>query len=923
MPTSNPTVNNNNNNNNNLLAILLITQSHAHGRKLTFHYPANPDLPPSASTFPTNTTAAKASWYGGAIASKQLAREAELNKLNEIGRDGLGGRGYKAEGDSDNDSYAAGGADEDEDEEDAENEGEGDGEGSVSRSGKGSGRTRTIGGSGRTLGAGPGGSGVTGGIWGREGVEEDDDEDDELRAQQGDVGKVRSTNGRGNAKGRQYEPAWEKLLGYRSDALEKLLSPNRAYDKKKFELGIEGLVFVGAPVFVREDGAWKRKRKWEAKERTVSDRSKSKVGEAEDENEEAITDDEEENGTSEQIEKQDPISYPPGWEPGYGHGLMSGAASNAPSDAGSDAKSQSTNGPDSDMSMFNVVFVMSPPALEHFDRVKEIYDNVARRYAKALKYQQARYGLVWDEAKKILSMKQKAREKRQPVSTLWANIISSSMLAKSMAVIFSEISAGKIANIHLANNFEIPFRIPQIYSTSTIASATKPQEPGLWLTTANVFADEEAEAAYARHAALLFLEDRETIIKEIESERKGYSALMAFYIKKLTPEKSLHKLSVIHSIPEHDIQYIAGHYVYWRRARLIPPLHPRDTYIVSPNCDLASLQSASQAYAARFPALPSLPRMLSLLSTTPKPYGSFIPTHDHRSAYMDILAWLMRGGWVTQLRTFAWVQVTTEIKAKVAATMQKEAEREKEANLENGEHELSADVSRLSLGERLSGLAQPSPTRSNNQMDNSLSPLVNNAFLSPTRPTPDSSSSNLSRSPFHSLTASPNVLKPTKRLSPLHVNESASPTSPRNNMTSPLSPTSSTTDSGNRHLSPSSQHPLSPISSTTSPTAAKPSDSSNHTSTEQGQREHETHHEPSLIPSPTRANALEARWLEAIRDTFHDAELKDAWPTLLKYFDGRQALDDIAVREGWKRKKVHSLIGLLNQRGWLVSVRHW
>ena len=50
-----------------------------------------------------------------------------------------------------------------------------------------------------------------------------------------------------------------------------------------------------------------------------------------------------------------------------------------------------------------------------------------------------------------------------------------------------------------------------------------------------------------------------------------------------------------------------------------------------------------------------------MLSTTPKPYSSIIPSKDHKEAYMNILAWLMRGGWVTQLRTFAWIRVPSSI----------------------------------------------------------------------------------------------------------------------------------------------------------------------------------------------------------------------------------------------------------------------
>ena len=58
--------------------------------------------------------------------------------------------------------------------------------------------------------------------------------------------------------------------------------------------------------------------------------------------------------------------------------------------------------------------------------------------------------------------------------------------------------------------------------------------------------------------------------------------------------------------------------------------------------------------------------MLSSLSSRPRPFASLIPSKDHRRAYLDILAWLLRHGWVTQLRTFGLLKIPKEIKLKVA-----------------------------------------------------------------------------------------------------------------------------------------------------------------------------------------------------------------------------------------------------------------
>jgi nitrogen permease regulator 3-like protein len=64
--------------------------------------------------------------------------------------------------------------------------------------------------------------------------------------------------------------------------------------------------------------------------------------------------------------------------------------------------------------------------------------------------------------------------------------------------------------------------------------------------------------------------------------------------------------------------------------------------------------------------------MLSALSGTPRPYASFIPSKDHKETYFAVLAWLLRGAWVTQLRAFARIKVTPEIKMAVEQALQKD-----------------------------------------------------------------------------------------------------------------------------------------------------------------------------------------------------------------------------------------------------------
>ncbi|KAH7095425.1 nitrogen permease regulator of amino acid transport activity 3-domain-containing protein [Paraphoma chrysanthemicola] len=859
----------------NLHSILLVTKSRSLGPRLVFHYPP---LSPSAAAL---SGVKDPSWFRHDTSTAS------------VGSDG-----------SDSDWESSTATDDDNDIE----------IGSRTSGGRGSGRTIT-GTSYRDRDRSKLGTDV----WNRQETIDEDDPDDE--------------HGEGDSRSRRRggDHDWDTVLGFKTDALEKMLTPSKEFNKRRFELGVEGVVFVGAPMFVREDGLWKklkrRKKKRSDKDRLEDGDLVKNLTSAEEDDDAAALED------PPRKPKPEPFVYPEGFEPGYGHGSFSEGPSGAPSEVGSDARSNST-GLDSnpDMTMFNVVFVLNPPALEYQQRIKDVYDNVTRKYAKALKFEEARFQYVWKESKRIIDIKQRAKENNESLTSTWRNIIATSPLARSIAIMFDTISHDKIAHIHFDATFNTSFQIPQADSTPYLPSALEPQMPGLWLTTSNVVLDDD-ESPMTQHAALLLLEDTETLIKDLGGDMGGNAAAIAFYIRNIVPTKSLLKISKRHDISAHDMEYIASHLVYWRRARLIAPLSPRDTYIVSPNADFASLAAAIPAYSHRFQTLPTLPKMLSMLSGTPRPYRNFIPSTEHRDAYMDILAWLMRGGWVTQLRTFAWVRVTPDIKAQVAADMERE-ERMKKAD--EAKRDLLSDNDSITdtlLSDKRSSLLSAGTVRSSTPLRQSKRER--------------SSDGPGDEEMYHSTILSPRVPSSTAtgyRGSPVRPSSDAGSTSSQrttialNSLQRPDSPSRLTIRDLKPHRpSPLHLQPSSPthgsILSPRSPVPASPPPPS------------AQDFKHSVVYSPQKATSLEARWLEKIGQTFEDVgtavdlsppkindglvsgvtgqELREHWSTLLKHLDGRHAIEDVAPREGMKRKKVATLFNAVKERGWLVIVRHW
>lgn len=479
--------------------------------------------------------------------------------------------------------------------------------------------------------------------------------------------------------------------------------------------------------------------------------------------------------------------------------------------------------------MFHVVFVMNPPPLEYHLRVREMYDNVVKKLSRAIKWEQARSSYVSKEATIIATcterhLKQNKSSGEQPIlsrepsrlifkgpedslKSLYYEIMSQSSLARGIANVHRNISNAQIAHVSLTPTLSLSLQIPTPSSISILPDLISPQLPGLWLTTAiSIPIDDDAHISssqLASHFGLLLLSDLHTILADVNSTESPLTAPLLHYLRVSKPTKSFFQISQSSGIALSDIQFLASHLIYWRRARAIPPLHQRDIYIVSPNADMSKLASATSNFAKLYPTLPALPKVLGMLSSAPRPYSTLIPSKDHKEAYMDILAWLFRGGWVTQLRTFAWIRIPPHIVHAVG----KRAELEKQQETSRARpdvYEGSLDVPHLAS-----------------------------------------------------------------------------------------SPTSSTRSSTHTAL------PIGPLSP--SPPSV-------------------------LISQPSHASTVSSQQLSAVSDhilEMQGVEAQQAWNDCIKYFDGKHALETIAVREGWKRKRVGEFIAGWEGLGVLRKVRHW
>ncbi|KAH7136571.1 nitrogen permease regulator of amino acid transport activity 3-domain-containing protein [Dactylonectria macrodidyma] len=434
---------------------------------------------------------------------------------------------------------------------------------------------------------------------------------------------------------------WERVAGFPSRDLAGILTPARSYHKRLFQLSLDPLYCVSYPIHVPENGKWKKTKK------TAKSSKRS-----------AYTDD----LTASQEHD----------------GSANGKAAAEQPAKDKDGKKDEDDEKRSSMTMFNLVFILNPKSNEVKEVVDAVYDHLVKKVSKAFKYSQQHSEFVWKESKRILVAKDKAREERKKMNVLWKEILQTSSLAAAMHDIFEGVSQNRIATLHLetaAGSLTPSVQIPVPFYVDDLPQGEAPAQRGLWITTANTFMSQDAleEPGFLdRNFALLLLDDEKKIISELQADPDPTTASMVEFVRLSKPTLSFYQVGQSNILTVGQVRKYAQHFIFWRRAIAIPPLHARDQYIGSPNADYTQLPQDTLEWQRAFPLAPPLPNFLSELSQCPRPYKHFSPSKAHRPTYLLMLAWLMRRGWVTQLCTFAYVVVWPEILYEVDYEMEAE-----------------------------------------------------------------------------------------------------------------------------------------------------------------------------------------------------------------------------------------------------------
>lgn len=189
---------------------------------------------------------------------------------------------------------------------------------------------------------------------------------------------------------------WESVTGFPAGDLASLLSPGRPYHRTLFQVSLDPLHYVSCPVHVPENGIWRKKKRGQLN-------PKNKLHSA--------------VNLHELESNAKPGSDDP---PKEDAGLHADEIAEGKGATGEEAEKDDKDDKDekvSSMTMFNVVFILNPKQHEARELVNGLYSNVIKKVNKAYKYCQQHSDFVWKESKRIIRMKEKAKEESRLTCT--------------------------------------------------------------------------------------------------------------------------------------------------------------------------------------------------------------------------------------------------------------------------------------------------------------------------------------------------------------------------------------------------------------------------------------------------------------------------------------------------------------------------
>ncbi|KAF5359639.1 hypothetical protein D9756_003129 [Leucocoprinus leucothites] len=615
---------------------------------------------------------------------------------------------------------------------------------------------------------------------------------------------------------------YDNLFGYQVDFLASLLSPHQSMCHQKFELLVDDLAFIGHPVHVDNEGKWVFKS-----------------------------------------------------EKGQNHARGREAnASPASAKEGSEASSVTQLQPEDDgwLQSFHLVFVCDLPDPSSsasgnlFKYFEIIYEQAAFPTTAVLFQEQVLNNFVEKECDKMGSIKDLTLSEGHSYTDYARKCLEGSSIASAMKDLYEAIKGSKIASLRI-NDFPLEVQLPP-YLDGLLHNEDETEID--YLTSP----DEEDSPGWgpemsfgwrlptlAPWKSLLMLDDPKNIGGGDFASLKGPYLTQEDRIAAEGLARFLDIVSVTLSLAdmaslldwdlEAQIYPVVRWLVYHRRAKIVDTIHMglKTAFTVPPRFDQPlSVLTAEFANDFNHPAIPSLPRILAVISSSMSKqtenhfYACFVKTKELITVFQDVVIWLLKRDLLVALHLRVRVVAPPDLKLRVQ--LQRERLLARKKAMQRGKDRRGSQVHDELDPQELGGLA---------------------AFPNPGLPW-------LSLSPKHTSNRLPSVESSRSEISELVIEEDED----------------EDYDDYGGEGDQESESDLNDLDGSS-------------WETEDDKRY------PSIINDPARATPIQRRWLSAMSEG-KDPYVAKRFEQINQYFDGKRSDDEILYRAEITRKQLREVL---------------
>lgn len=541
----------------------------------------------------------------------------------------------------------------------------------------------------------------------------------------------------------------DKICGLDKDIIAEYCLPIRDLCNQKFEFTCDELCFIGLPMASKNsDGTW------------------NNIENEKRENENSEAEDDESHFGDDDYDYKDDNDYDPDLNEMKSQVIR---------------KSQSFHAQVGDsIYVFNLVFILDPLLIEYDQRVDEMYDYVATRFALFLRFFQQESNYLNKEVNEIMRINEQFNNNNvnSSVHNHYKKLLMKSSLCRAITKCYHRIVDNKIANLVIDEDkfisLQIPIRnefqsLPNVKVDYVLKGSFLTSIDNLKFLNTSKFNNQVTEKlkeqsvvdeAELFNYALIFLMEPQDIINDLNNnvgENDLSTLIMTDLVKTIKPYNTLRSYK---KIMQNLIQTYTNesftddifvmkmlksfvlHFVYWRQARCILPISSKNKYIVSPlgpitgrSIDdfdtnlhysngvdkLPLFYSLQIEFKQKFPLLPFLSTFLTYFNGEDS-FGTHVPSKEHKLMYFQGLSWCIKKGLITQILTFIYLRVDAKIKTSVEEDLEKEGflnrnKRVSEEGIENSDNLLAPNTSHLSENEVIAQTENIQAPNSDNEIE--------------------------------------------------------------------------------------------------------------------------------------------------------------------------------------------------------------